>query len=109
MAPDTFVLDETRRWKRSDSVHIAQSPPNVAVRDTARLGSVDRRRPMLNPFSDFWEFLIGHTDDHNFLGSWKYVFVALFLTLLIASVVIAARNWQEDPSQRTASDLATWC
>jgi hypothetical protein len=32
---------------------------------------------MLNPFSDLWDFLIGHTDDHNFLGPWKCVFVVL--------------------------------
>jgi uncharacterized membrane protein YphA (DoxX/SURF4 family) len=63
---------------------------------------------MPNPFSDFWDFLIGNTSDHNDLGSWKYVFVALFTALIVASVVIAIRNWQEDPSQRTGSHLATW-
>ena len=50
---------------------------------------------MPNPFSDFWDFVIGNTDDHNALGAWKYLFVALFLALVIASVVIAVRNWQE--------------
>ena len=63
---------------------------------------------MPNPFSDFWDFLIGNTPDHNELGSWKYLFVALFLGLLIASIVIAVKNWREDPTQRTASNLATW-
>src|SRR5262249_9022588 len=63
---------------------------------------------MPNPLSDFWDFLIGNTDDHNFLGPWKYLFVALFLALIIASILIAVRNWQEDPSQRTASHLSTW-
>ena len=33
---------------------------------------------MPNPFSDFLDFLIGNTDDHNALGSWKYLFVVLF-------------------------------
>jgi hypothetical protein len=51
---------------------------------------------MPDPFSDFWELLIGNTADHNALGLWKYVFVALFLTLIVASRVIAVRNWQED-------------
>ena len=37
---------------------------------------------MPNPFSDFWDFLIGNTDDHNFLGPWKYLFVALFLAII---------------------------
>src|SRR5437016_2439611 len=32
-----------------------------------------------NPFYDTWLFLIGSTDDHNALGIFKYVFVALFL------------------------------
>jgi uncharacterized membrane protein YphA (DoxX/SURF4 family) len=63
---------------------------------------------MPTPISDFWDFLIGNTNDYNDLGSWKYVFMALFLALIIASIVIAVRNWQEDPAQRTTSHLATW-
>jgi uncharacterized membrane protein YphA (DoxX/SURF4 family) len=63
---------------------------------------------MPNPLSDFWDFLIGHTDDHNALGSWKYLLVALFLALMLASVVIAVKNWREDPSQRTGAHLGTW-
>jgi uncharacterized membrane protein YphA (DoxX/SURF4 family) len=63
---------------------------------------------MPNPLSDFRDFLIGNTGDHNNLGAWKYLLVALFLALAVASVVVAVRNWQEDPSQRTGSHLATW-
>ena len=63
---------------------------------------------MPNPFSDSWYFLIGNTADHNALGAWKYLLVALFLALLAASVFIAVRNWQEDPAQRTAAHLTTW-
>ena len=63
---------------------------------------------MANPFTDFWSFVIGNTEDHNALGSWKYLFVALFLVLVIASIAIAIKNWQEDPSQRTASHFGTW-
>jgi len=61
-----------------------------------------------NPFSDFWDFLIANTDDHNALGNWKYLLVALFLALFVASITIAVKNWREDPSQRTGSHLATW-
>jgi uncharacterized membrane protein YphA (DoxX/SURF4 family) len=61
-----------------------------------------------NPFSDFWDFLIGNTADHNELGAWKYLFVALFLGLIVASIIIAVKNWREDRTQRTASHLATW-
>jgi hypothetical protein len=63
---------------------------------------------MPNPLSDLWDFVIGNTDDHNALGFWKYLFVALFLALIVASIFIAIRNWQEDPSQRRWSHLATW-
>jgi hypothetical protein len=63
---------------------------------------------MANPFTDFWDFLIGNTNDHNDLGSWKYFFIALFLALIVASIVIAVRNWREDPSQRTWTHLGTW-
>jgi hypothetical protein len=40
---------------------------------------------MPTPFSDFWDFLIGNTDDHNALGSWKYLFVVLFFTSISMS------------------------
>lgn len=63
---------------------------------------------MADPFSDLWAFVIGNTDDHNALGWWKYLFVVLFLALVFASVVIAWRNWQQDPSQRTGRNLAIW-
>ena len=63
---------------------------------------------MPNPFSDFWNFLIGNTEDYNALGSWKYVLVVLFLALIAASVAIAVENWRNDPTQRTGAHLATW-
>ena len=63
---------------------------------------------MSNPFTDTWLFLIGQTPDHEALGLWKYLFVALFLALLAASIAIAIKNWREDPSQRTGTHLATW-
>jgi hypothetical protein len=63
---------------------------------------------MANPFSDFWDFLIGNTGDHNALGSWKYFFVALFWALLVASIVLAVRNWREDPAQRSARHFGIW-
>jgi uncharacterized membrane protein YphA (DoxX/SURF4 family) len=62
----------------------------------------------MTPFADFWDFLIGNTEDHNALGSWKYLLVALFLALIVASVAIAVQNWREDPAQRSATHLGTW-
>ncbi|CAA9319127.1 MAG: hypothetical protein AVDCRST_MAG90-931 [uncultured Microvirga sp.] len=61
-----------------------------------------------NPFVDAWAFLIGNTKDYNNLGVWKYGFVLLFFALIVASVVIAVRNWRENPAQRTGTHLATW-
>ncbi len=61
-----------------------------------------------NPFSDAWRFVVGQTGDYDALGAWKYVLVILFLALMAASVVIAVRNWREDPTQRTGANLATW-
>jgi uncharacterized membrane protein YphA (DoxX/SURF4 family) len=61
-----------------------------------------------NPFYDAWLFLIGATSDQEALGAWRYVFVVLFVVLLVASVLIAARNWKEDPRQRTGTHLAVW-
>ena len=61
-----------------------------------------------NPFLDAWHFLTGNTNDYNALGAWKYFLVVLYWGLLVASIAIAARNWRDDPGQRTASDLGTW-
>lgn len=60
-----------------------------------------------NPFYDAWLFLIGQTDDHQKSGVGSLL-TALFIALLIASVLIAWRNWREHPSQRTGEHLATW-
>jgi hypothetical protein len=60
-----------------------------------------------NPFYDAWLFLIGSTPDHQNSGVGGLM-TALFLALLLASVWIAYRNWQQDPAQRTLHHLATW-
>jgi uncharacterized membrane protein YphA (DoxX/SURF4 family) len=63
---------------------------------------------MSNPFLDAWSFVTGQTSDYQALGAWRYAFMILFVVLIAASIVIAMRNWSEDPSQRTGTDLATW-
>src|SRR5262245_32940364 len=60
---------------------------------------------MSNPLTDIWNFLVGNTDDHNALGQWKYLLVVLFLALIAASIAIAAKNWRDDPSQRSVRPL----
>lgn len=60
-----------------------------------------------NPFNDTWLFLIGATPDHESSGI-RYLLVVLFWALLIASFLIAWKNWRDDPEQRTGSHLATW-
>jgi hypothetical protein len=61
-----------------------------------------------NPFYDAWLFIIGSTGDHEKLGAFKYVFVALFLVLLAASLWIAWSNWREDATQHSIAHVATW-
>jgi uncharacterized membrane protein YphA (DoxX/SURF4 family) len=58
-----------------------------------------------NPFFDTWLFLIGSTKDHDALGWFKYVFVALFLVYLIVALWLAWTNWRDDPGQRTGYHL----
>jgi hypothetical protein len=61
-----------------------------------------------NPFTDAWQFLTGTTSDHLALGGWRYLLVAFFWALLIASIFLAIRNWREDPAQRTGTHFGTW-
>ena len=61
-----------------------------------------------NPFTDVWQFLTAATPDHIELGPWHYLLGALFAALLIASVVVAWRNWSRDPEQRTGRHFGTW-
>ena len=51
---------------------------------------------MPTPLSDFWDFLIGNTNDHNDLGTWKYLFVALFPALIIATIFITLKVQASD-------------
>lgn len=61
-----------------------------------------------NPFTNVWQFLTGATGDYNRLGNWHYLILALFWVLLIVSILMAIRNWREDPTQRTGRHLAIW-
>ena len=58
-----------------------------------------------NPITDVWQFLTATTSDYLALGGWRFLILALFWVLMIASVVIAFRNWQEDPAQRTGRNI----
>ncbi len=62
----------------------------------------------VNPFYDSWLFLIGETGPHLGIGVWRYLMVAIFWALFIASIFLAYRNWQGDPAQRTKVHLGTW-
>lgn len=61
-----------------------------------------------NPVTDVWQFLTAATSDYLKLGNWRYVILAMFWALLVASIVIALQNWREDPEQRTGKHLGTW-
>jgi len=60
-----------------------------------------------NPFNDAWLFLIGASSDHH-EGVLGWLLTILFITLLLTSIWIAWRNWQQAPAQRTGGHLATW-
>lgn len=61
-----------------------------------------------DPFSDSLQFLIGQQPDQQALGVFGWLLLALFWALLIGSIVIALRNWQADPAQRSAAHVWTW-
>ena len=61
-----------------------------------------------NPFTDVWRFLTATTNDYLHQGSWRYLILALFWALLLVSIFMAVRNWQEDPTQRTGRHLGIW-
>ena len=55
----------------------------------------------VNPFYDSWLFLIGEDAFHLGIGPWRYLLVAIYWALAIASVYLAYRNWQPiQPSER---------
>jgi uncharacterized membrane protein YphA (DoxX/SURF4 family) len=61
-----------------------------------------------NPFTDVWHFLTATTNDYLKQGNLRFLILALFWVLLLASVAIAVRNWREDPTQRTGRHLGIW-
>jgi uncharacterized membrane protein YphA (DoxX/SURF4 family) len=60
------------------------------------------------PLTDLWQFLTGTTGDYLELGSWRFLVLALFWGLFIASGLIAFRNWREDAAQRTGHHFGIW-
>jgi uncharacterized membrane protein YphA (DoxX/SURF4 family) len=61
-----------------------------------------------NPFTNVWQFLTGTTGDYLHQGNWRYLILALFWAMLLASIAVAFKNWQEDPSQRSGRHLGIW-
>jgi len=61
-----------------------------------------------NPFADALDFLIGNTGDHAGLGPFRFLFVLASTLLVLGSFVIAWRNWQADPTQRSARNIVLW-
>jgi uncharacterized membrane protein YphA (DoxX/SURF4 family) len=61
-----------------------------------------------NLFTDVWHFLTATTNDYLHQGNWRFLILALFWILLLASIAIAFRNWQEDSEQRTGRHFGIW-
>lgn len=62
---------------------------------------------MDNPFIDVFKFLTASTADYTNIGPWRFLVVAMYWALLLGGIYFIVRNWQEDPSQRTAANLGT--
>jgi uncharacterized membrane protein YphA (DoxX/SURF4 family) len=60
-----------------------------------------------NPLNDAFLFFTGATNDYLTLGPWRFLLLALYWALLLGSIFLAFRNWQEDPAQRTGTHLGT--
>lgn len=58
-----------------------------------------------NPFTDVWQFLTAATSDYLGLGAWRFVILALFWILFIASIALAFVNLRDDPTQRTTRSI----
>ena len=55
----------------------------------------------MNPFGDIWQFLTATTSDYLNLGVWRFLILAVFWALFIASIVLALVNLRDDPAQRS--------
>src|SRR5579864_5063108 len=83
--------------------------PPIARQPRRWHAKANRRSAMrINPFYDVWLFLIGETGPQLGIGGWRYLTVAYFWLLVIASIYLARRNWKDDPGQRTEIHLGTW-
>jgi uncharacterized membrane protein YphA (DoxX/SURF4 family) len=60
-----------------------------------------------NPLNDAFLFFTGSTNDYLTLGPWRFLLLALYWALLLGSIFLAFRNWDEDPTQRTGTHLGT--
>ncbi|WP_336485961.1 DoxX family protein [Methylobacterium nigriterrae] len=58
-----------------------------------------------DPINDLLTFLQAAQGDQVGLGAARWVMMALFAILVLASLLIAAREWAADPAQRTGRDL----
>jgi uncharacterized membrane protein YphA (DoxX/SURF4 family) len=61
-----------------------------------------------NPITDVWHFLTATTSDYLHQGNWRYLILALFWALLLASFAIALQNWREASDQRSCRHLGIW-
>jgi hypothetical protein len=58
-----------------------------------------------NPITDVLHFLTATTSDYLHQGNWRYLILALFWALLLASFAIVLQNWREDSEQRSGRHL----
>lgn len=61
-----------------------------------------------NPITDIWHFLTATTSDYLRLGNWRFLILALFWALLLASIAVALQNRRDDAAQRDGRHLGIW-
>ena len=62
----------------------------------------------IDPFTDSWRFFAGQQGDEAALGAWRWLVVAVLVGLLVASILIAVREWRSDRAQRSGRSLVHW-
>lgn len=59
-----------------------------------------------NPIHSFFLFMTGQLGDQIAAGGMRWVTVVYFWLLAAVSIAVVVINWQRDPSQRTANNVA---
>ncbi len=63
---------------------------------------------MHDPISDVFRFLVGSAGDYAPFGNSRYILVVFYVSVIVASFMVAARAWRADPAQRSLKHVSIW-